>query len=205
MSLANYSDDQATFSPGQMTVAQRIGVTHRDCRKCGAVKPFAEFTEQVSCKYGRRPYCKACEGARRRTPEFKEWRKQNREQPEQRAKDANYRKSLARKETLRRHAQSESFKRTQKKYRIRNPQEARLRVNIRRRKLRQRTPEWANQKYIKVFYRIAQLETERTGRQVDVDHIYPLNGVDVCGLHCEHNLQLMFKSDNARKGNRVQP
>ena len=71
-------------------------------------------------------------------------------------------------------------------------------------RVRRSTPPWANQKYIKLFYEIAQLETKATGRKVEVDHIYPINGKDVCGLHCEHNLQLRFKSDNSRKCNRVQ-
>lgn len=35
-----------------------------------------------------------------------------------------------------------------------------------------------------------------------VDHLIPLQGELVCGLHCEHNLQYLLASDNLAKGNR---
>lgn len=63
----------------------------------------------------------------------------------------------------------------------------------------QATPKWANKKYIELFYKLAKEETMRTGKQVEVDHIVPLRGKLVCGLHCEQNLQLLFKEDNRKK------
>jgi len=65
----------------------------------------------------------------------------------------------------------------------------------------QRTPAWADDKYIELFYTGAKIEEERTGRKVHVDHIVPLQGKMVCGLHCEDNLQLLFAEDNCSKGN----
>jgi len=38
---------------------------------------------------------------------------------------------------------------------------------------------------------------------MEVDHILPLQGKDVSGLHTLNNLQYLTKSDNASKGNRV--
>lgn len=57
--------------------------------------------------------------------------------------------------------------------------------------------------YIALFYEIARKEKERTGRNVHVDHIYPLNSNLVCGLHVEDNLQLLFASDNIAKRNKL--
>ena len=44
------------------------------CTKCGEVKPLDEFHRQTATRDGRRPDCKACTAARRRT-----WYEQNRD------------------------------------------------------------------------------------------------------------------------------
>jgi len=64
------------------------------------------------------------------------------------------------------------------------------------------TPSWANDAYMKLWYTLAQIEQERTGRRVEVDHIVPLQGKNVCGLHHEHNMQLLFREHNSSKGNK---
>lgn len=66
------------------------------------------------------------------------------------------------------------------------------------------TPAWANHGYIRLFYEGAKIEEKRTGRKVHVDHIVPLQGKLVCGLHCEGNLQLLFAEDNLSKSNKFE-
>jgi hypothetical protein len=77
-----------------------------------------------------------------------------------------------------------------------------LASNARREAIRKlATPAWADKKMIRNFYKEARRLTEKTGIQHHVDHIVPLISPVVCGLHVEHNLQVMAAVDNVRKGN----
>ncbi len=60
---------------------------------------------------------------------------------------------------------------------------------------------WADHDKIRQFYALAKELTERTGVEHEVDHIYPLQGETVCGLHVETNLQILTKTANRAKGN----
>lgn len=46
-------------------------------------------------------------------------------------------------------------------------------------------------------------EFRESGIDVDVDHIIPLRGKNVCGLHVENNLRVCLKKNNQRKKNSV--
>jgi hypothetical protein len=70
----------------------------------------------------------------------------------------------------------------------------------------QRTPPWSTIKEeleIKQFYLNASKLTKETGIPHEVDHIIPLQGENVSGLHVPWNLQILSRSLNIRKGNRM--
>lgn len=70
----------------------------------------------------------------------------------------------------------------------------------RRAALMQAIPSWADLDEIAKIYKTAK---EQEG--MHVDHIVPLQSDLVCGLHVEHNLQLLPHLENISKGNRYWP
>lgn len=66
---------------------------------------------------------------------------------------------------------------------------------------RRQTPPWADMDAIAALYQIAAQMTERTGIQHHVDHVYPLRGVVVSGLHVHTNMRVVTASDNLKKRN----
>ena len=66
---------------------------------------------------------------------------------------------------------------------------------IKRRRLSRATPAWADIGAIREFYRAARVAG------MEVDHVVPIAGEHVCGLHVLNNLQMLSRSENARKGN----
>lgn len=58
-------------------------------------------------------------------------------------------------------------------------------------------PSWADLPAIERLY------AEAAACSMHVDHIYPLQGETVCGLHVANNLRLLSPLENLRKGNKV--
>lgn len=65
-------------------------------------------------------------------------------------------------------------------------------------------PPWLTQESldeIKNIYRVSAKVTKATGKPHDVDHIIPLRGKNICGLHVPWNLRVLPASMNRSKGN----
>jgi hypothetical protein len=83
-----------------------------------------------------------------------------------------------------------------KEWALKNPEKALLNAKIsqanrRARKLKA-TPKWANKSKIREIYSNCPVGS-------DVDHIIPLAGKLVCGLHVENNLQYLDRKENKLK------
>ena len=67
----------------------------------------------------------------------------------------------------------------------------------------QRTPAWADRAAIKKIYDDCAFISRVTGEPHQVDHIYPLQGKTISGLHCHANLQIITAKENVKKSNKL--
>jgi hypothetical protein len=82
-----------------------------------------------------------------------------------------------------------------------------LLANVAKRKAQKikATPQWANEFFMSEAYHLARLRTKMMGFVWEVDHIIPLRSKMVCGLHVEHNLQVIPAIQNRLKHNTIWP
>ena len=68
-----------------------------------------------------------------------------------------------------------------------------------------RTPVWADVAKIKAYYEVCAFFNEVNGyTKYHVDHVVPLQGDVVSGLHVQNNLQIIPWLDNIRKKNKFE-
>lgn len=92
-----------------------------------------------------------------------------------------------------------------KEYHKKNPHKSLESGARRRAKQRKACPSWADTKKIDLIYEKRASLQNKEGKDYHVDHMVPIKSDKVCGLHCEHNLQILSKTENLSKGNRWWP
>lgn len=90
-----------------------------------------------------------------------------------------------------------------KKWAANNPGKRMASVRARQLSKIQRTPSWANLQEIARIYEESARITDESGVKHEVDHIYPLQGETVSGLHVHQNLQIITRTENRSKGNKA--
>lgn len=168
----------------------------KTCKKCLQTKAETEFHVRRASPDGLAYKCRACVNAytkewQARNPEaFREWASANAE------KRAAYMQDWHKEHQGER---SESYR----EWRLRNRPVVAARNAARKTAKASATPAWSDLGAIREFYVEAARLTAETGIQHEVDHIVPLKGVNVCGLHVDYNLQILTRAENARKRNKM--
>lgn len=159
------------------------------CTKCKVEKPLDAFHKNKSAKDGLTFNCKECARKKARL----HYAKRN---PQERLEIKR-----AWQETNREHVNSYNAS-----WRKRNPEGHAAQQAERRARKNQATPPWLTKEQRQAcveMYRLAKKFKSAFGKTYHVDHIVPLKGENVCGLHVPWNLQLLESSLNLGKSNNL--
>lgn len=159
------------------------------CKTCLIEKPVSEFYKQSTRgEYGVRGSCKLCDNAKKK----------------------QYRTLLGENLLERKKAEYQRNKQsrlTQKRiYRQENKGKINALVAARKKVIKQRTPKWLTDDdkwIIRETYELAALRTKMFGFSWHVDHVIPLQGKQISGLHTPNNLRVIPGVENIRKKNKV--
>lgn len=95
---------------------------------------------------------------------------------------------------------------SKRKWKRTNPDLVNMLTAERRALKKMAQPKWLtkfDKQYVRHIYRQAVELTRIYGEQYEVDHIVPLVNKNVCGLHVPWNLQILTRSENAQKSNKI--
>lgn len=163
------------------------------CTKCQKTVCPLDFHKDKNRKDGLSPWCKPCVRIN-----SKNWRQNN--LVKDRSNSLNYYYDHKERLLLQRKSQT-------KRWREENPSlNCSKSASYRARKVKAE-PNWltgVHKAHIKRTYKLAQITSEATGEKYHVDHIVPLKGKNICGLHVPWNLQVIPASVNLAKSNRSQ-
>ena len=171
----------------------------KTCTKCGEVKSPSDFHANPRNRSGLQSNCKVCQ-----RQNAKRWRESNKHRIAE--YNTAYRtlnaEAIAVQERLYRANNQEKFRAKERRRRERDPVGSLMKTKKRKAAARQAEPRWADQTIIAFIYATRLYLTQDTGEEWHVDHVVPLRGANVCGLHVHYNLRLVPAKLNMVKGNR---
>jgi hypothetical protein len=182
----------------------------KTCTKCKIDKELEKFRKEKRRLSGYGPICKECSNkinniAYHKNPEKAKastmrWMRANPESNKAavrkyRAKNPEQCKERTRKW---RKDNPELQRKFVREYKARNPEKERAWARAWRRRVRQATPKWLSKEQRQQIVEIYK----NCPKGYQVDHIIPIRGKNISGLHVPWNLQYLTSIENARKGNR---
>ena len=185
----------------------------KTCRKCQEPKQLDEFYRDKKSSDGKHSYCKECERARRRkyhydnheksTATSRKWKANNKERNKEITQSWRESNELHIVESTRayREANRDKVNEWNREWRRKNPLRKARNDRRRRECLITATPPWVSDADLAPFYELSHRMTEETGIKHEVDHIVPIVNDAVSGLNVPCNLQVITRSENARKSN----
>ena len=173
------------------------------CTVCEEKKELESFYKTKDGKFGRHSMCKICLLAKN-----KESRDKVKPATKQR-KRAYYlenKESIDNKNRENYLANRQSRLETNKRWKKLNHHKVISNASLRKKKVRTATPKWLSPQQkaeIENFYWLAKDLSIVSGEIYHVDHIVPLKGKNVCGLHVPWNLQVLPADINLAKSNKL--
>jgi hypothetical protein len=177
----------------------------RTCRTCKVEKLLSAYQAHSSYKDGLSTQCKDCVSEYRKTIRKTNIERDRNYSRKYKAKNREFILQRSKEYVL---ANPEKRKATMKAYRQANPEKDLESTRRRQAAALLRTPNWLTENDVWMMqeaYKLARLRTKITGFSWHVDHVLPLRGKIVSGLHTPYNLQVIPAKQNLAKANKVNP
>jgi 5-methylcytosine-specific restriction endonuclease McrA len=179
----------------------------KTCSSCKLDKAFTEYFKSKNTKTGYQAYCKDC--CKERSGYLKEYRETNRETLREKQRESWLKnKDIHNLKQQEYYEQNKAIVRERGRLHYEKNKAVYLYYSKKRKLLiANAMPKWLikeMQNSIKDFYIEAKRLSLLNDISYHVDHIVPLNGENVCGLHVPWNLQILTAKENLKKSNKYE-